>query len=143
MRIYIAGKYTDKNTAKIKQNIERAKNVAIEIQRLGHQPYCPHTHTGLFEKTNYTTYETMMKLHTTFLELWAEALIIISHSKGANQELKIAQQLGLPIYTNIEEIKQQNNNLKAQQRIRKKYLQNQNDTKPEDEKTLLEIQFGE
>lgn len=59
-RIYIAGPYrptSDQLKAQIAipqtiitKNIERARQRAIAIHRLGHFAYCPHTHTAHFDQ---------------------------------------------------------------------------------------------
>ena len=40
----------------------------------------------------------------TFLEIWAEALLYLAPSRGADKELERAKELGLRIFYSIDEI---------------------------------------
>lgn len=112
MRIYIAGALSsnekrDRTPSQIVveyiQNINKMCLVASTLRKIGHYPYIPGLDfllgvvVGSFEENDYR--ETGM----AFLEV-CDAVLVISNSWGVQQEVKRAQELGIPIYYDIEDI---------------------------------------
>ena len=108
MKIYIAGKYSDKTKWRKEKNVKLAYRVAAKILLKGHWPFIPHhTHwfdyfardyLGLhFEKEMYYEWDNQ------FLAM-CDGFVKISESPGANEEERLAQKLGLTIFNSIEDI---------------------------------------
>jgi len=101
LRIYIAGPYTPvgstphKAVQKAAHNVDKAINAAIEIIKKGHYPFVPHLshyiHTN--PKCDEDFGEYYYELDNTFLKYWANALLYLESSKGADQELKYVKKL--------------------------------------------------
>jgi len=106
IRVYIAGPYTSSDLEKREENVKRAMEIGTKIMQLGHHPYCPHTHTGTWEDFADIAYEEFMQLHMTILEKWAEAMFFIGSSPGADREKAMAEKMGIPVFTTIEEFKE-------------------------------------
>jgi len=110
MRIYIAGPYTPRSEHKHVAIREAAHNVhvaivsAIKVLEKGHIPYVPHLthyiHTNPECKREYNWYA----IDDTILEHWAEALLYLGSSPGADHELELAKELGLRVFMSIDEI---------------------------------------
>jgi len=113
MRIYIAGPYNPVN-AKNKheaiqiaaKNVYRAVEAAITLIERGHYPFVPHlTHYIHIHPSCPRDYgEWWYEYDMTFLEMWAEALLYLAPSKGADKELEKAKELGLRIFYSIDEV---------------------------------------
>jgi len=114
--IYIAGKYTGKTFSEIDDNIKKAEAVAIELVakrgKQGFYPVTPHLNTAHFE-----IYEACLDgiNYNYWLEGTAEMLkrcdgILMMEnwrdSRGAIKEKNLAWELDIPVYLNIEEIKE-------------------------------------
>jgi len=113
LRIYIAGKYTpqtkDVHTAaqEAAHNVHKAIVVAIALIEKGHLPFVPHLSHYIhidpacnidFGNTFYYEYDNSFLIH------WAEALFYIEPSHGADNELKLAKELGLKIFYSLDEV---------------------------------------
>jgi len=105
LRVYIAGPYTSRDLEKRSENMRKAREIGTKIMQMGHYPYVPHTHTGTWEDSADIDYEAFMQLHFTILEKWAEAMFFIDSSPGADRERAKAEQMGIPVFTTIEEFK--------------------------------------
>ncbi|MEM4336876.1 MAG: DUF4406 domain-containing protein [Candidatus Woesearchaeota archaeon] len=111
LKIYISGPYTAGTKEERDENIRRAREVGRKILELGHHPYVPHTHTAMWEEISQSSYEDYMLLHLSFLEHWADALFFLGESPGANREKARAEEIGIPIFTSIEELERFSKNL--------------------------------
>lgn len=108
-RIYIAGQYSPKkgenlhNASRITtQNVSKAITAANRLIEQGHFVCVPvlshyiHIHDSCKKNHGSWWYEQ----NNTFLEHWATAIYMLNNwvdSKGAKNELKLAQDLGLKI----------------------------------------------
>ena len=113
MRIYIAAPYNpvgakDKHEAiqLAAKNVSRAIEAAIALIEKGHYPFVPHlthyihTHPSCPRDYGEWWYEYDM----TFLDHWAEALLYLAPSKGADAELQHAKEIGLKIFYSVDEV---------------------------------------
>ncbi len=111
MKIYVAGPYSptkslDKHEGirEAAQNTEHAIEAGIAILNKGHIPYIPHlshfVHTHHACNHEYKWYV----IDNSFIEDWAEALLYLAPSFGADAELKLAAKLGLKIFYSLNEI---------------------------------------
>ncbi len=112
LTIYVAGPYTPTNcdlhdAARIaEQNTQRAIRAGIEIMLKGHYPYIPHlTHFVHIQMKNDEAlkgdywYQYDLKWIGT-----CDALLYLAPSRGADVELKYAQEHGFQIFRSLDEI---------------------------------------
>jgi hypothetical protein len=100
-RIYISGPYTKDDPIK---NVENATMIADQLADLGFAPYTPHfTH---YWHINYPRpYDFWSKLHHEFLQYCDAVLRIPGESIGADEEVKKAYNLKIPVFYSVEELK--------------------------------------
>ena len=101
LRVYIAAPYTFPDPC---INTNKVMNVANHLMNLGYYPYIPHlTH---FQHTFFPRPEKdWYKLDKEFLKVCDVVLRLKGKSKGADEEVKLAKQLGIPVVTTIEQLK--------------------------------------
>jgi hypothetical protein len=109
MKIYVSGPFsTDpdgilhNDSQLMEANKRIAKEIGIQLAKMGHEPYVPHTHLGGWE--NALSYDEIMRTHLTFVRDWADAIFFIGPSKGAIIEKNEAEMLGIPVFRSFEEI---------------------------------------
>jgi nucleoside 2-deoxyribosyltransferase len=99
MIIYISGKYTG-TPEEIKQNIEAARKVAVELWNEGYTALCPHLNTAHFENDCSATYEDYIQGDLELLSR-CDAMVLCPNYKsstGAKIEIEYAKEHGIPIY---------------------------------------------
>jgi hypothetical protein len=103
-KIYVAGPYTAINPRDTQLNVNKAIEIGCALIKKGYAPFIPHLYhyVWLHEKGNYE-YDTWRKIDTKWIES-SNAFFYIGSSKGADEELKMAEKLGLPIYKNLDEV---------------------------------------
>jgi hypothetical protein len=112
LKIYVAGPYTPKNcslhdAARIAQrNTDNAVKIANALMAKGHYVFVPHlTHyLHIHESCTVNDANFWYELDNTFLSDWADAFFYISPSWGADQERKIAEAKGFPIFTDLLQV---------------------------------------
>ena len=107
LRIYIAGPYTAADERGLENNTYAAIDAAIAVFRKGHIPYVPHlTHyVDVRAKQTATpmTWQDYLRWDMPWLEL-CDAVLYLAPSKGADLEVKRAQELRKTIFDSIDEI---------------------------------------
>ena len=105
-RIYVAGPYSigDKEL-----NVKRAVETSASLMKMGHMVHCPHSATHPIDQTLAGDpaggYEEWMRLDFTYIRYWATALFRVpGESKGADREVELAADLGLPVWRSLEEV---------------------------------------
>jgi len=110
MKIYIAGPYCPRNcslhdASRIAyQNTLKAIKAFHALKERGHYPFVPHLSHYIHIHGNKDYGDWWYEFDLTFLEDWADAILSLGNSKGADMEVKRAKQLGLKVYYKIEEI---------------------------------------
>lgn len=99
-RIYIAGPYTKGDIA---VNVHNALKAANELADLGFAPYVPHL-THFWHLTFPRPYDFWLELDNQFLPFCHAVLRLPGESSGADKETALAQQLGIPVLYNVEEV---------------------------------------
>lgn len=100
-RIYIAGPYTAPTTEQRDSNIQTARYHCALLLKAGHYPFCPHTMTARFDD-DYPEigYEQYMQTFLHWLR-FCDGVYPLDNwqkSKGTVRELKLADNMALPIY---------------------------------------------
>jgi hypothetical protein len=101
LRIYIASAYTKGDVA---QNVKRVIDVADKLVKMGHIPYVPHL-THFWHIISPKKISFWYNYDLSFLEYWAEAVLRIPNdSDGADNEVKVAKYLNMPVYYSVDSI---------------------------------------
>lgn len=114
MRIHIIGPYTGDGTEAARgENTLRAMDIQRRLTEMGHYAYCPHTHTHHLhavhaDNPDIDEHQYWIKHGLNFIELMDDAIFEVLSDKwesdGTNSERALAKALGLPIYTNIDDV---------------------------------------
>jgi hypothetical protein len=106
--IYVAGPYTADTDEGQERNTEEAMRAGAEILRRGHTPLIPHL-SHYFDLWHERCYgerlppETYYAWDNVLLER-CDALLFLGPSKGANAERALAESLGMPVYTSVNQL---------------------------------------
>lgn len=112
LRIFIAGPYCPYGASPhdairlAQRNVDVAIEAANIIHDIGHYAFVPHLTHYLHSHYSCSTDRGnwYYDYDNTFLDLWANALLIIKESPGANNELQRAKDRGMVIFKNVTEI---------------------------------------
>jgi hypothetical protein len=107
LMVYIGGKYTGENTLEVTNNIQVVEKAAVKLWDLGFTAIAPHLNSAHFEDM-CTDCD-----YTGFLEGYllvlaeCDAILLVDNwkeSKGACIEKNFAEDLGIPVFTEINEL---------------------------------------
>jgi hypothetical protein len=105
LRIYVCSPYSNPDPAVREANVARSVAAAAECMRRGHQALSPlaasHPIAGIAPDI---TYEQYMAVDLTLIRLWADSLLYLAPSPGADRELAEAQWYDHRIFRSIEEV---------------------------------------
>jgi hypothetical protein len=114
MLILVAGPYrsgTNDDPALMEQNLRNLETVAVELFRKGHIPMIgewvalPLMHVAGSKRPGDDIYnEFAYPVAERLLQKCDAVLRIPGESKGADQDVKIAKQRGIPVYYKLEEV---------------------------------------
>jgi hypothetical protein len=99
-RIFISGPYTLGDVA---QNVKGAMEVANELIELGYAPFCPHL-THFLHLNHAQPYEKWLEIDVSFLRVCDAVIRIPGESTGADSEVRIASELGIPVFYSKQEL---------------------------------------
>jgi nucleoside 2-deoxyribosyltransferase len=103
--VYVAGKYTDTCAYLVERNIDVAKNLAIDVWKLGAAAICPHTNSAHFEGAASGqafidgTLEMMRR---------CDAVLVCPNwttSSGTKGEIAEAERLGIPVFYYLNDLR--------------------------------------
>lgn len=107
--IYVAGPYSADTGRQRAFNVCRALEAGLAILEKGHWPFIPHL-THFFDKWHCwegfepaIEAETYMQWDFVILRR-CDGLLYLSPSPGADRELELARQIGVPFWTSIEDV---------------------------------------
>lgn len=101
VRVYVAGPYT------LGDSIEHCRNafvVADVLRGLGYVPFVPHW-MALATLTAPMTYEQAMAMCFAWLEVCNALLRLPGESSGADREMALAGEIGIPVFYSIEALR--------------------------------------
>lgn len=107
MKIYVAGKYSAVSDKEIIDNVNVALDAGLRLARRGHQPYIPHLTHFLEMRAVETGAGLPYAWYLDYDRFWldnCDALLLISHSPGADLELECAKERGMIIYYDEKDI---------------------------------------
>ncbi|HBR55367.1 MAG TPA: hypothetical protein DEA82_14745 [Flavobacteriaceae bacterium] len=97
-KIFIAGPYTIGDVA---MNVKKAMDLSNDLMELGFAPYCPHL-THFLHMNHHQPYEKWLELDKEYLKVCDALIRIKGESKGADGEVNLAQQIKIPVFTDLE-----------------------------------------
>ncbi len=107
-RVYVAGAYSADNVLDVLKNIGRGEWYASKIFRMGFAPFCPwHDKDYVIKNWNSNfTVEQFYKYSLAWLEVCDIMFIVPGYekSKGTLAEIKKAQELGISLVYNFNEL---------------------------------------
>jgi hypothetical protein len=98
--VYIAGPYTNGDT---ERNVQGAIEVADHLFGLGYMPFVPHL-SHYWHLHRPRSYEQWMQWCCVWLARCDAVLRLEGESKGADDEVALAAEFGLPVFHSIEEL---------------------------------------
>ena len=99
-RIYVAGPYTKPDPV---ENVKKALAVADKLFALGFAPFVPHL-THFWEILHHHEYEDWMEMDFIWLRQCHALYSIPGESSGADREVALAKELGIPVYHNLQSL---------------------------------------
>ena len=101
IKVYIAAPYTSPDPC-VNTNI--AMKVANNLMNMGYYPYLPHL-THFFHTAHPRPKEDWYELDKEFLKVCDVVWRLKGESKGADEEVKLAKELKIPVVYSIGELK--------------------------------------
>ena len=107
-RIYIAGPYSADNVMDVLHNIRRGTELSYKVFTLGFAPFCPWLdfHYVLMDHDNKLTINDFYQYSIAWLKV-SDAVILApgwGKSKGTLEEIRIAKDMGIPVFKNVAEL---------------------------------------
>lgn len=99
-RVYVAGPYSQGDVA---VNVRNAYKAANHLADLGFAPFVPHA-THFWHMLFPRPYEFWLDLDNQFLPFCQAVLRLPGPSSGADNEVLLAQNLNIPVFTNIGDL---------------------------------------
>lgn len=100
IKIYIAGPYTKGDVA---VNVKNALDAANRLADLGFAPFVPHLN-HFWHMIHPREYEFWTKLDLEFLPVCNGLLRLPGESAGADEEVRIAREQGIQVFTAIDDV---------------------------------------
>jgi hypothetical protein len=101
--IYVAGPYTAPDADGVLVNVQRAIDAGNRLLDAGLWPHVPHLTHYLHER-RARDYEAWMRLDFAIVERMDALLRLPGPSSGADREVELANQLGLPVFTDEQSV---------------------------------------
>jgi len=101
--IYIAGPYTAPTAEGIERNVWAAIEAGHRLMDLGFHPFVPHL-SHYSEARRPRHYEEWMALDFAWIRKCDAMLRLPGASSGADREVALARELGIPVFEAIESI---------------------------------------
>jgi len=104
--IYIAGAYRADSEYGVKQNIEQAEKVALDVWRSGCVALCPHKNTAFFGGA-YGLKDKIWLDGDLELLSRCDAVLTVDNWKtsgGASIEIKVAKSKGIPVFHTLYDL---------------------------------------
>lgn len=108
MKVYVAGQYSADNVIDVLKNIGKGRKACAELFQLGFSPFCP-WHDAAFIIDNpdaLFTVEQFYRYSIDWLKV-SDAVLLLPGwklSKGTLAEIKIADELRIPIFTDRKDL---------------------------------------
>ena len=100
--IYVAGPYRAPTFQQVDRNIELARRMALRVWRCGAAALCPHLNTAHMDRDGIEDRHILAGDQEMLRR--CDAVILCgdhSQSEGSKDEIRLAQQLGLPVFAGV------------------------------------------
>jgi hypothetical protein len=109
-RVYVAGAYSAGNVLAVLDNIRKGMRVGLEVLLTGYAPFVPwfDFHFNLMLRDGeLLTVQDFYNYSMAWLEVSTAVLVVPGweNSKGTNAEIARAQELNIPIFYSLDELK--------------------------------------
>lgn len=102
MKVYVAGPYSaDPDACTVE-----AMSVAHQVMDLGHAPFVPHLYHYM-HLMRERGYEDWMTADLVYLRVCDVILRMPGHSPGADREVELARELGIPVVYSVDALAQE------------------------------------
>lgn len=110
MIVFVSGPYSATTHEERVANVNRACQAALGVLARGHWPFVPHL-SHFFDEYVADTHGFRLEADTYYdwdlaLLERCDGLLYLAPSPGADRELEMARELGLPVYLSINEVPQ-------------------------------------
>jgi len=108
---YVIGPYRSKEGVHgIKQNIENAEKLALELWKLGYAVICPHKNTGFFDGAAHD--DVWLKGDLEILKRCDFAVTVDGweNSMGGTNEVKFCKEHNIPVFHSVKEVTEKQKN---------------------------------
>lgn len=99
-KIYVAGPYSNGDKD---ENVHRALEFANKLADLNFAPFVPHT-THYWDLKFHRPYDYWIALDIEFLKCCGALFRMPGYSPGADHEVEVAKELGIPVFHVIEDV---------------------------------------
>lgn len=100
-KIYIAGPLT---TGCAPVNVRVAMDAHLTLAAHGYAPFCPHFSWFVDPVGEQLPYESWMEIDFAFVTVCDAVLRLPGESPGADREVRLATELGIPVYHSLDEL---------------------------------------
>lgn len=100
MYVYISGPYSTPDPV---DNTREAVKAAAKLREAGHDPFVPHLFL-LWHFLSPAPYEAWMQLTLSWVKRCDALVRLPGESPGADREVELARELGIPVYARIEDL---------------------------------------
>lgn len=101
-RIYVAGPMTSSGGPY--DNIHKGMKAGVELLDAGYAPFVPHLTSLLEMYAGQRTYEQWLGLDRAFLLTCEGLLRLPGMSRGADEEVALAKEAGIPVFYSVAEV---------------------------------------
>ncbi len=106
--VYVAGKYSDDTMLKTERHVLDALEVSIKCAEHGIHFFCPHTHSKFLDfYAPNVSWEYWMDVDIRVIEKLINCMLMVhnyENSKGAKLEEAKANDLGYPVFYNVDDL---------------------------------------
>lgn len=95
LRVYVAGPISQGN---VEYNIQRGIEFGKQMLRDGLAPYIPHLDTFMFGGSGADQWNGLLEWDLEWVAASEALFRILGPSKGADLEVKVAEELGIPVF---------------------------------------------
>ena len=108
-RVYVAGAYSATNVIDVLDNMRKGMRLSTEVMLAGFAPFCPwldYHFQLMLREGEALSVKDYYEYSLAWLEV-SDAVLLVpgwENSKGTIAEIERAEQLGIPVYTNLHEV---------------------------------------
>lgn len=110
LAVYIAGPYSKPDPA---LNVRTAIAIAEKLLERGLLPFCPHALTHVWNLVSPKSYESWISFDADWLLKCDAVLRIPGDSAGADREVAVAEDFGIPVFYKLSDLLEWRDGIRA------------------------------